>query len=225
MVAISGIDGSGKTTLANALKAYFCNRGKRAIVVWFRWRAFLQYLLFAYSNLRGLKRRVETIRGVAIERHFFEEDVIALMLYPYLLFFDLLIYYLAHKLALKFKHVDVVIYDRQFADALVDVLSFCQRAKNHVYRWMPSLILRLLLVLAVRVNITVVLDVEPKVVLKRKSDIWENPKELGMKRRLYLIIATYLNAQVINSEHNLRETLEKTLECLKIGRKPLQRPS
>ncbi|MEM0240952.1 MAG: hypothetical protein QXP29_05770 [Candidatus Nezhaarchaeales archaeon] len=210
-IAISGIDGSGKTTLANSLKAYFRKKGKEVIIVWFRWRAFLQYLLFAYSNLRGLKKYVRTIGGITITRHFFEEDPITQTVYPIFLLFDLLVYYLVHKLTIRFRNIDVVIYDRQFIDMIVDMLSYYLKADVHVCRRILRFILRLLLALATQVNIIIVLDISPQIALRRKNDIWESYGELDVRRRLYLLIAAHLNACLIDATNSPQEILRKAL--------------
>ncbi len=215
-IAISGIDGSGKTTLANALEMYFRKKQKRVTVVWFRWRAFLQYLLFAYSNLRGLKRNVRTISGTTIKRHFLEKDPITRRVYPLFLLFDLLAYYLLHKLSIKFRNVEVVIYDRQFIDIVVDILSYCLKAEVHVRCLMLRLILRLLLALAMQVDTIIVLDIRSQIALKRKSDIWESRRELDVRRRLYLLIAAHLNACLIDATNSPQEVLRKALtSCFK----------
>ncbi|RLG16008.1 hypothetical protein DRN63_04720, partial [Nanoarchaeota archaeon] len=43
IIAICGIDGSGKTTQIRLLKKYLRRKGFRAKCVWFRWTAFLSY--------------------------------------------------------------------------------------------------------------------------------------------------------------------------------------
>jgi len=210
-IAISGIDGSGKTTLANALEMYFRKKQKRVTVVWFRWKAFLQYLLFVYSNLRGLKRNVRTTSGTTIKRHFLEKDPITRRVYPLFLLFDLLVYYLAHKLLIRFRNMEVVIYDRQFVDVAVDTLSYCLKAHVHERCLMLRFILRLLLALAKHVDLIIILDVSPQIALKRKSDIWESYRELGVRRRFYLLIAAHLNACLIDATNSPQEILRKAL--------------
>ncbi|MEM1646446.1 MAG: hypothetical protein QXL96_11440 [Ignisphaera sp.] len=210
-IVISGIDGSGKTTLAKALEMYFYKKQKRVTVVWFRWRAFLQYLLFAYSNLRGLKRNVRTIGGTTIKRHFFEEDPITRRVYPLFLLFDILVYYLVHKLLIRFRNVEVVIYDRQFIDIVVDILSYYHIAHVHERCLMLRAILRLLLALAMQTDLTIILDLSPQIALKRKSDIWESRRELDVRRRLYLLIAAHLNACLIDATNSPQEVLRKVL--------------
>lgn len=210
-IVISGIDGSGKTTLAKALEMYFYKKQKRVTVVWFRWRAFLQYLLFAYSNLRGLKRNVRTIGGTTIKRHFFEEDPITRRVYPLFLLFDILVYYLVHKLLIRFRNVEVVIYDRQFIDIVVDILSYYHIAHVHERCLMLRAILRLLLALAMQTDLTIILDLSPQIALKRKSDIWESRRELDVRRRLYLLIAAHLNACLIDATNSPQEVLRKAL--------------
>jgi len=135
----------------NPLEAHFRKKQRRTTVVWFRWRAFLQYLLFAYSNLRGLKRYWWNYYQETFPRgrpHYTK-------IYP-LLLFDLLAYYLVHKSSIRFRNVEVVIYDRQFIDIVMDILSYCLKAEVHVRCLMLRLILRLLLALAMQVDTIIV---------------------------------------------------------------------
>ncbi|MEM0233111.1 MAG: hypothetical protein QXL22_03725 [Candidatus Nezhaarchaeales archaeon] len=114
-------------------------------------------------------------------------------------------------MSIRFRNVEVVIYDRQFIDVVVDILSYCLKVHVHERCLMLRFILRLLLALAMQTDLTIILDVSPQIALKRKSDIWESRRELDVRRRLYLLIATHLNARLIDAMNSPQEVLRKTL--------------
>ena len=201
-IAISGIDGSGKSTVASLLKCYFNSKSIKVKILWFRWRALTLYGLYLYSRLRGLYLKVYIPRlGRKIGIHVFHIDPVAKVLYPYLLFLDLSIYYLLHIFLTVFLRVKVIIYDRFFIDALADVIYSC--------RYINTSILKLYLSAQKRASKAVILDINADLALRRKRDIISR-KELEFKRRVFLILSKYLQIPIINASQDLATVVRDT---------------
>ena len=203
-VALSGVDGSGKSTIARILSMANPN----IKVIWFRWRAFTLYALYLYSKLRGLYVRVYTPR---VKRwfhvHVFHVDSVARRLYPYLLFIDLTIFYLLHKLITVVKGVEIVLFDRFYLDALVDTIYAC--------RCIDRVFLKLFIAMQRKASKTLVLDIDVSTAMARKKDII-SLKELEFKRRIYLVLAKYLNIPVIDARRSLTAVLNDSCKVLQL---------
>jgi len=177
-------------------------------VIWFRWRAFTLYALCLYSKFRGLclKVYVPRIRHWLFV-HVFHIDVIARRLYPYLLFIDLTIFYLLHRLIALVKGARVVFFDRFYLDALVDVIYTC--------RCVDKVFLKLFIAMQRKVPKALILDVNTATAVARKKDII-SIKEIEFKRRTYLTLAKYLNIPVIDAQHELTMILSNSCRILQL---------
>ena len=203
-VALSGVDGSGKSTIA-----YMLSMGSPNIkVVWFRWRAFTLYALYLYSKLRGLCVKVYVPR---IKRwlyvHVFHVDGIARHLYLYLLFIDLTVFYLLYKLIIIVKGVEIVLFDRFYLDALVDAIHTCRRVDR--------VFLKLFIAMQRKVSKALVLDIDVSNAIARKKDII-SLRELEFKRRVYLILAKHLNIPIIDARRDLTAVLNDSCRILQL---------
>jgi len=210
LIALSGVDGSGKSTIAHLLMKLLRRYGNaRSEIVWFRWRALTLYTLYLYSRFRGLYVRVyvpRLRRWIGI--HIFHIDHVARHLYPYLLFIDLTIFYLLHRLLWWVKGVKVVVFDRFYLDALVDAIYTC--------RFVNRFFLSLYIVMQKRVPRAVVLDVDVDTAVARKRDIVSR-REIEFKRRLYLVIARDLNISVVDAQQELPRVLSNVCGALNLS--------
>jgi len=211
LIAFSGVDGSGKSTIAHLLmKLLRRYNNARSEVVWFRWRAVTLYALYLYSRFRGLQVRVYVpwLRRW-FDTHVFYIDAVARCLYPYLLFIDLTIFYLLHRLLWWVRGVKIIIFDRFYLDALIDAMHTC--------RCVDRVFLRLFLAMQSKVSRAVVLDVDVDTAISRKKDIISR-REVKIKRKLYIILAKALSIPIIDARQNLSQVLSNTckvvgLEC------------
>jgi thymidylate kinase len=210
IIGFSGVDGSGKSTVAYLLTRLFRHHGNaRSKIVWFRWRALTLYTLYLYSRFRGLYVRVYVPwlrRCIGI--HVFHIDPVARRLYPYLLFIDLTIFYLLHRLLWWVKGVKVVVFDRFYLDALVDAIYTC--------RFVDRFSLSLYIAMQERVPRAVVLDVDVDTAVARKKDIVSR-REIEFKRRLYLVIARDLNIPVVDARQELPRVLSNVCRVLNLS--------
>lgn len=194
-LAISGIDGSGKSTVAFLLKKYFYAKDVKVKILWFRWRALTLYGLYLYSKFRGLYIRIYVPKlRHRVGIHVLHADHVTKTLYPYLLFLDLVVYHLLNRFLMKFQRFKVVIYDRFFIDALIDTIYTC--------RYTDRLILRLYLSMQRKISRAIVLNVDVDIALKRKNDIISR-KEIEFKKKLYLIFSKYLQIPVVDASQDL----------------------
>jgi len=210
IIGFSGVDGSGKSTVAYLLTRALRHHGSaRSEIVWFRWRALTLYALYLYSRFRRLYVRVYVPwlrRWVGI--HVFHIDAIARRLYPYLLFIDLTVFYILHRLLWWVKDVKTVILDRFYLDALIDTIYTC--------RYVDKVFLRLFLVMQMRASKVVVLDVDVNTAVARKRDIISR-SEIEFKRRVYMILAKHLNIPIINAQQDLSYVLNNVCKALSLN--------
>jgi len=211
VISISGVDGSGKSTIAHLLMKLLRRCGNaRSEIVWFRWRALTLYALYLYSRFRGLYVRVYVPwlrRWFGI--HVFHVDAVTRHLYPYLLFIDLTIFYFLYRLLWWVRGVRVVIFDRFYFDALVDAIYTC--------RCVDRFFLRLYIAAQGRASRAVVLDVDTNTALARKRDIISRG-ELEFKRKIYLILAKHLNIPIIDAKQELIEVASNVYTVTQLSR-------
>jgi thymidylate kinase len=209
IISISGIDGSGKSTVAQLLMRLLRRYSVRFKVVWFRWRALTLYTLYLYSRFRGLYVRVYVPwlkRWIGI--HVFHVDPVARRLYPYLLFIDLTVFYILHRLLWWVKGVKTVVFDRFYLDALVDAIYTC--------RCVDRFFLSLYIAMQRRAPWAVVLDVDVDTAVARKRDIVSR-REVEFKRRLYSIMARDLNIPVVDARQELPRVLSDVCRALNLS--------
>jgi len=210
LIAFSGVDGSGKSTVAHLLMRLLRRYGNaRSKIVWFKWRALTLYTLYLYSRFRGLYVRVYVPwlrRWIGI--HVFHIDAVARRLYPYLLFIDLTVFYILHRLLWWVKGVKVVVFDRFYLDALIDAVYTC--------RCVDRFSLSLYIAMQERVSGAVVLDVDVDTAIARKRDIVSR-REVEFKRSLYLVIARGLNIPIVDARQELLRVLSDVCRALNLS--------
>lgn len=192
IIAICGIDGSGKTTLTSEFSKALCNNSKVRIV-WFRWRAFFTYALYLYSKIRGYTIKEFNPRTCTyVKVHKWRKDPVLKATYHYFLTIDMLLYCIFIRLIAKISRVDILIFDRFFIDAIIDVAY--ETGNKAVLMSIPSKIIYLYVK---RIHYSAILDVPPKIAWQRKKDTL-SLREISYKRRLYKILAARLDLPVLN---------------------------
>lgn len=191
VVCLSGVDGAGKTTLLKLLHALCVRRGIRAHYVWLRWFALLSYLIYLYARLAGRTIVVPT-SARRVHVHAFWVDRALRRLYPRALLLDLLLYYLFHLIVALLKRADVLLLDRCFLDAMVDLAWETRSA-----RFLRSLVAKACLG-TLRGLRPIVLLVDPEVAARRKGDV-VSLRELRFKGRVYELMAASIRAPVVDT--------------------------
>lgn len=125
-IVISGIDGSGKTTVIEELIHQLEKRGVRSHYVWLRYTHILAKLMHAFARIVGLTKRYSSASGF-VWRHEFCRSKVFCSLYIPATWFDTLFGRLRLEFRLQHKEVDVVICDRWVNDILIDLAVDTQR--------------------------------------------------------------------------------------------------
>lgn len=119
-VVISGIDGSGKTTVINALKSVMEGNGEDVGYIWLRFNHYTTKIMHALARLLGLSIRVRNEMGEVWQHRFYKSQVFC-TLYVLCTYLDTLISRVKYEI-MACRH-DVVICDRWIIDILVDLAT------------------------------------------------------------------------------------------------------
>jgi len=212
-LCLCGIDGAGKTTIANELaRQFFAN--KRVWMVWFRWRALFTYILYFYSRIRGLTlEKLNPRTGERDKIHIWHKDPFLRRFYIWFIFTDMLLHYIIIMLIAKIRRVDILIFDRFFIDSLIDVVY--EVKDSNLFR---SVAAEVMYSIIKNIDLCVILDMEPTTAFSRKKDIL-NLSEITVKRKLYLLLAGCLNLPIVYNND-----ICNTLENIKHMIKPISKP-
>jgi len=209
---ISGVDGSGKSTIAKMLTQYLTRRGFKVCYTWFRWRAFLLYALYVYSRIRGLYRPVKRFDGSYIRIHFIEADQVLVKLYPYILTLDLVLAYLLQRFMFLVRRCDIIIYDRGPIDVLVDLYYLKYRVRQKLEKILMEFYVSFSLKIASNV---IVLTAKESVIARRKRDL-VGLTEIKTKNVLYIALSKILNVCLFDTSFKaIKDTFKNIVACLR----------
>lgn len=210
-IVLTGIDGSGKSTVVN----YLCNalrrRGFNACVKWFRWRAFVSYTLYAYARISGFTVTIRNSRSHNnVKIHLFYLNSILKRLYPWTMYFDMLLFYAMSKVKTFFERRQVILYDRFFLDSFVDMIY----ETRHSLDVSDSILQNLFLRIQNKADIVILLDVDPDTAYQRKLDIISKD-EIEFKRLIYKKIVKRLkNIIVVDGSQDLEHLKTNVWESI-----------
>lgn len=210
-ILISGVDGSGKSTIARMLMRYLTRRGFRVCYIWFRWRAFLLYALYVYSRTRGLYRPVRRLDGSYARMHFIEADQVLVKLYPYVLTLDLVLAYLLQRFVFLLRRCVITVYDRGPIDVLVDLYYLKRKAGQRLERTLTRFYVSFALKIAGNI---IVLTAAESVIAKRKKDLI-TLTEVRTKSRIYRVLSNALSlCSIDTSIKTVKDTFKEVIACL-----------
>ena len=202
ILSFSGIDGSGKTTIAKNLAKIL--RKKFGICAVYK-HEYEYTLLKLLLNLIGMYRRKKTLKSL-------EENVIngskakkiplIVRLWPLIVLLDYLFYYVIVKLS---KRKEVLILDRCIYDHWVSFKG----------QGIFSKIMEKLYLIVPRPDISFLLVVKPEVAyLRKKEDHIFTPDIYERGQKEYLKIAKLKNLKIIDSTKNVEITLKEVIKNL-----------
>lgn len=119
-VVISGIDGSGKTTVINLLQSELDAQGLRTSYIWLRFNHHFTKAMHAIARLIGLSVKVHSEMGDTWQHRFYKSSVFC-HLYIFTTYVDTCISRFKYNRAAK--GCDVVICDRWITDIVVDLAT------------------------------------------------------------------------------------------------------
>ena len=125
-IIISGIDGSGKTTIIKKLQERLEAKGFKVRYEWLRYNHMLVKPVHGLCRLIKLSRRYKTHHGY-IWRHEFYRNQLFCSIYIFLTWFDTWFGKLILTLKLIWKITDFVICDRWVYDILIDLAVVTRR--------------------------------------------------------------------------------------------------
>ena len=190
LVSLSGIDGTGKTSIAMKLKNELDSTGVTCDYVWFRNARFLSLQFLALCYLAGFAE-IAMINGKRVGVYYFYKSNLVAHLWLWISAADMLVVSL-WKIQLPLWRGNTVIADRYVIDALVDLVSDTGVTNLDICPY--KLMLRLL----DRRSSTVILTVDNDESLRRKDDSISS-EYLIQRQQLYQSIAQELDIPTIDA--------------------------
>jgi thymidylate kinase len=189
LICLSGIDGTGKTTLAMKLKSELDSLGVRCDYVWFRNARLLSLPFLALCYLTGFAE-LTTIKGKRAGIYYFYKSKPVARVWLWISAIDLSVVSL-WKIAVPLRRGHTVVVDRYVIDALVDLMS--DTGITDINSCAYKIILRLL-----DRSLVAVLTVDEDESLRRKDDSI-SLAYLTERRKLYLSVARERSIPVIDA--------------------------
>jgi hypothetical protein len=201
IIALSGIDGSGKSWQAQKLALKMKSEGLSVKILWMRGygKVFFSFPMLFFCRLVGITRVHDLMNGKKVSEYRFYLYKPISLLWPWLQFFDALLY--SKISAFISKCFDVTIMDRNAIDMLVDVLldtNFPSGSR------LIQLVFKSLLPKGLCLF---VLDVSEEVAATRKNDIL-NLSYLRARREMYQKLANMHGWPLISTEKDAKEVQE-----------------
>ncbi len=210
-ISVSGVDGSGKSTISTILYKLAVKNKLPAIKIWFRFPYFFTYILLLFARFTGLTKTYKYgSRTYTI--HFFER-----IKHPYkiLLVIDYVLNYILRIITRKIIGV-LIVFDREGLDALVDYyVDTSDRVDN------KSLIYKIFLREHLLPNqFTIIANAPVKLIINRRPELLYDSKFLH-RVAYYRILARKLGNQksnrliVINTSNPLSKTIPTLLRVIR----------
>jgi len=208
-IAISGIDGTGKTTLANYLVRDLELRGYQTRLVWIKSEHTFAYLISRILIALGWRRRISNPNGIIVTRLQFFDNWFTRKIWPLIEFFSVLpLVIVKVKLPLLFGRW--VVLDRYTIDTIVSVSLKTEKA-----RFENTYLARILLNMIPRNCVPLLLDVDLATMLKRRPDIELSSGEIERGMKLYRSLSKRMNAISLNTGILTQsESMKKIIDLL-----------
>ncbi|MBI4302331.1 MAG: glycosyltransferase [Chloroflexi bacterium] len=197
LICLSGMDGAGKTTQAQALTHALLERGIPARYVWNRFQPWLVAIPWAIVRAALLRRKRGYIGYSQAKRGLLTRPFLA-RLFLYSLLLDCWLQ-TQIKVRLPLLRKKIVVCDRYFFDSLVDV------AVDMGYSWPQTrALLRSFLKFLPRPGVTFVLDLPEAEAFSRKQDT-PSVEYLMERRQLFLKLGEEIGATVLDGRNRPAE--------------------
>lgn len=133
-IIISGVDGSGKTTVINGVRKQLESEGNKVGYIWMRYNMKLIRILHAIAKLTGLAYKADTEMG-RMWLHRFYKNKLFCWLYIRCSFVDNLIAKNKPIKLAKKQNLDYVICDRWVNDIIIDLASETHQTEIINSKW------------------------------------------------------------------------------------------
>jgi len=208
LICLSGIDGTGKTTIAMRLKEELTSSGIKCKYVWFRNARFLCLPFLALCYLTGFAESVKIDENRRVGVYHFYKNRLITHLWIWISILDILSSSL-WKVYLPLKRGYTVIADRYILDALVDLM--CDTKINNL----EALPFKFLLALLPREAVTFIFDANVEEAFKRKNDTL-SLEYIKERQKVYLKLSQEFKIPVIETDKSLNIVWESLLHHLKM---------
>lgn len=120
-ICVTGIDGVGKTTHVNLIIEYLRQDGIKCQYKWLRFHHFFSLPLLAFCRIAGYTRLSTLGDSQKCSYHEFYNSKLVSRIYPWVLFFDILLFTIKKVYIPMFFGVSIVC-DRFVYDTLIDII-------------------------------------------------------------------------------------------------------
>lgn len=211
LIHLAGVDGTGKTTQAEAILALLRSRGITARYAWLRFPRFFTIPFLVYARARGYSYR-ETVDGHEHGYWNFRASWIMSRVFPWVLWLDTFL------LALFNVYIPLwlgrtVVCDRFVLDTLVDLMAGLADPRSD--ERLPG---RLYLALLPRDARVVVLDLETAIARQRSPELGGD-RTHSHRRQMYLDVAGRQGFPVVSTAASIGEVTSRLLGTIRVGEK------
>ncbi len=207
-LVISGIDGSGKTTVIEQIRKHFDNSNIVSFYIWLRFNHYFCKGMHALARILKLSVKKPSYRGEAWFHEFYRSELFC-SIYIRMTYLDTIIGTL--KLRLQLRHVDDAVYiicDRWVPDVLID-LSVKTHRKDFLdsiwyHRFMALMPTNAKLFLIVR---------DSKRLLECRDENREDP-DFSFREQIYKKLAKKAGIHVIDNNDSIETTVKSFLKVV-----------
>ena len=202
-INVTGIDGSGKTTMARFLTKQLRSEDVKTRYVWIKSLHTLAYLISRIFESRGWHRLVKNPNNTIVSRFELPNSRSAEKIWSIIEFISILPWIIV-KVNLAIFFGFTVVSDRYTIDSIISI-AMRTRSPSFVESFLGKLLLRMI----PKEAAVIYLDVDLDTVLKRKHDIEYTADEIQGQIVLYRLLAEKMGAYLIDTTMLSIEDVEK----------------
>ncbi|MEG9193764.1 MAG: hypothetical protein V6S10_00325 [Candidatus Methanoglobus sp.] len=208
LISFSGIDGSGKTTLARSLTEELSKRGLKCQYIYGRLRPLVAQIFILAGRIFLKKKDKSFSEFSSDKRKFVKKHTLLSRIYMKVMLLDYLLQ-LFFKVTLPYMFGKNMICDRYVYDTIIN--DFAVDMGLSIFE--TSRLIERLFKVAPKPTIAFLIDVPEEIAFKRKSDI-PSLDYLRERRRLYLSIKDDFGILVLDGSKDLKEVKESLFKVL-----------
>ncbi len=217
IITISGLDGSGKSTVAQKLVKTLRSRGVRCKYIWTGWKPSVSYPFLGLMRLTGQTRRVKIDGKTFVIRDYRFKPLRTV--WPYILFVDYVVNCVVRVRLAKLSGEHLVC-DRYAYDFL---------AQLYEEKMCPSVLHRLALKLFPSPSVSFLFDVQEQTSWKRSiagERTFEQPLyNFSARRKIYLKLAQQYGMNLVDSQMSPDQMVNEILRSLPAEMNNLETPA
>lgn len=209
LVVVTGVDGSGKTTIARFLVRYLKSKGFRAQYVWIKSLHTLAFLISRLFEPLGWHRVLKNPNNIIVSRFELPDSPSHHKIWSFIEFVSILPWIIL-RVNLPIFLGFTIVSDRYLIDSVV---SISMRVQDMFFA--NTFLGRLLLKMIAKETIVIHLDVDLYTILDRRPDIEYTIEEVQHQIALYRLLAKKIGAFTIYTAMlSVKETESKILNSL-----------